>query len=313
MHIALTGATGFAGKLILQELLREKHTVKALARNPEALKNKNIEIVPGDLADATALAKLVNNAQCVVHVAGAIMAQNRSGYFKANLDGTKLLYAAAKSAGAARFIYISSITARESLLSDYAASKAAAELFLVGQKHGPEVLILRPSAIYGPGDKATLPLLKGLQSRYAILPGRASARFSLIHVQDFARVVASSITSPVCGILEVDDLSGGHTWAELVNIHRDLTGMPQTTLFAPKAAAHIVAGCVELFGLIARKPTMANRGKVTELYHQDWVARGANWPRDNPIVLKQGYEDTLKWYIEHGWLQNKFQIARRFT
>lgn len=313
MHIALTGATGFAGKLILQELLREKHTVKALARNPDALKSNNAEIVPGDLADVTALAKLVESAQCVVHVAGAIKAQNRAGYFKANLDGTKLLYAASKNAGVARFIYISSITAREPLLSGYAASKAAAELFLGGQKHGPEVLILRPSAIYGPDDKATLPLLKGLQTRYAILPGRASAKFSLIHVQDFARVVASSISSPVSGMLEVDDLSGGHTWADLANINRDLTGMPQTTLFAPKAAAHAVASCAELFGLIARKPSMTNRGKVTELYHGDWVARGANWPRDNPIGLKQGYEDTLKWYIEHGWLQNKFQIARRFT
>ncbi len=313
MQIALTGATGFAGKLILQELLREKHTVKALARNPNALKNSNAEIVPGDLADTTALAKLVEGAQCVVHVAGAIIAHNRAGYFKANLDGTKLLYAASKNAGVARFIYISSITAREPLLSDYAASKAAAELFLGGQKNRPGVLILRPSAIYGPGDKATLPLLKGLQSRYAILPGRASSKFSLIHVQDFARVVASSISSPVAGMLEVDDLSGGHTWADLANINRDLTGMPQSTFFVPKAAAHAVASCAELFGLIARKPSITNRGKVTELYHGDWVARGANWPRDNPIGLKQGYEDTLKWYIEHGWLQNKFQIARRFT
>ena len=311
MRIALTGATGFAGKIILQELLLENHVIAALARNPTHLKNTAITIVPGDLADKTALAELVKNAECVVHVAGAISAHNRAGYFKANLDGTKLLYEAAKSAGARRFVYVSSITAREPLLSHYAASKAAAEHFLLGQREGPEVLILRPSAIYGPGDKATLPLLKALQSNFAILPGRALSKFSLIHVKDFACVVAAAATSNAAGVLEVDDLSGGHTWADLVKFNRDIIGLPQKTAYAPKALAKTVAAGAELFAMFTLKPSITNRGKVAELYHTDWVARGTNWPRVNPIGLRQGYEETLNWYIHEGWLQNKSENRRK--
>ncbi len=310
MRIALTGATGFAGRIILQELLLENHAITALARKPEQLSNNGITVVQGDLADLAALAQLVEKADCVVHVAGAIAAHNRADYFKVNLDGTKLLYAAAKNAGAKRFVYISSITAREPLLSHYAASKAAAEHFLMGQNDGPDVLILRPSAIYGPGDKATLPLLKALQSNFAILPGRATAKFSLIHVQDFARVVAAAAPSKAVGILEVDDMGGGHMWADLIKVNREMTGFPQKTVYAPKAMAKTVAACAELYGMIARQPSMTNRGKVTELYHSDWVAKGANWPRDNPIGLRQGYEDTWKWYVQAGWLQNKTQERR---
>jgi len=311
MRIALTGATGFAGKLILSELKIAKHEIKTLARQPERLDQTQAEIIKGDLSDAAALALLVANAEVVVHVAGAISAHNRAGYFATNLNGTKKLYEAARQAKAERFVFVSSISAREPKLSHYAASKAAAEHFLLGQTSGPKVLILRPSAIYGPGDKATLPLLKALQSHFAILPGRASARFSLIHVEDFARVVADAAFSDASGIFEVDDLGGGHTWADLAKINRDITGQPQKQIHAPKPLAHTVAAFAELFGAVWGKPSMTNRGKVAELYHSDWVVRGANWPRDNPIGLAEGYADTLRWYIQEGWLPAKSQIVRK--
>jgi nucleoside-diphosphate-sugar epimerase len=311
MKIALTGATGFAGKLILAELEAVGHSISVLMRNPTTVSQQNIKTIKGDLADDTALVRLAAGADVVIHVAGAITASNRAGYFEVNLEGTKRLYAAAEKANCRRFVYISSITAREPMLSDYAASKAAAEHFLLGQFHGPEIVILRPCAIYGAGDKATLPLLKALQSNLAIVPGRATARFSLIHVQDFARVVSAAAISDATGVFEVDDLSGGHTWQDLADANRNVTGNPQKVIYAPKALAASFAACAEVLGLVTGKPTMTNRGKVAELYHQDWVARGANWPRTNALGLSEGYFETLQWYIKEGLLPNKPQIDRK--
>jgi nucleoside-diphosphate-sugar epimerase len=310
MNIALTGATGFAGRLILAELQKAGHSIKALARNPDYPFHSGVEIFKGSLADGASLSALVSNAEVIVHVAGAITARNRAGYFETNLEGTKRLYTAAKNANSSRFVYISSITAREPMLSDYAASKAAAEHFLLAQKDGPEVVILRPCAIYGPGDKATLPLVKALQSRLAIVPGRAAAQFSLIHVQDFARVVAAAAVSNATGTFEVDDLSGGHTWEDLAKANRAMNGNPQNLLYAPRLMATSFAACAELFSAVVRKPSITNRGKMAELYHHDWVARGENWSRANPIGLAQGFAETLQWYKQEGWLPNKTQIAR---
>jgi nucleoside-diphosphate-sugar epimerase len=311
MKIALTGATGFVGNFIVPELLAVKHKIKALARQPAALCNQGLEVIKGDLADETALAKLVENVDVVIHVAGAISERNRAGYFAANLAGTKRLYDASQKANCRRFIYVSSITAREPGLSHYAASKAAAEQFLLGQKGGPQVIIMRPSAIYGPGDRSTLPLLKTLQSHFAIVPGNAASRFSLIHARDFAQVVVSAAASNATGVLEVDDMAGGHTWQDLANANRAITGMPQKLIYAPKLLALTVATYAELVGSITTKPSITNRGKVTELYHQDWVARGQNWPRDNPIRLAEGLAETLRWYVEAGWLPNKFETVRK--
>jgi nucleoside-diphosphate-sugar epimerase len=311
MRIALTGATGFVGKSIVPELLGANHKIKALARRPETLTIPELEIVQGDLADDAALARLVENTDVVIHVAGAISARNRAAYFEANLASTKRLYEVAHSAKCKRFIYVSSITAREPKLSHYAASKAAAEQFLLGQFGGPKILILRPSAIYGPGDKSTLPLLKAMQSHLAIVPGNATSRFSLIHARDFAQVVASSAISDATGIFEVDDMAGGHTWQNLADANREINGMPQKLIYAPKLVAMTVASCAELVGMVTTKPSITNRGKVTELYHQDWVVRGPNWPRENPIRLAEGLAETLRWYVQAGWLPNKFETVRK--
>lgn len=310
-QIALTGASGFAGGPILAELLRAGHQVRVLARRPQQGQfDSNVTIVKGDLDDITALNALVADVDIVLHVAGAISALDENGYFKINFGGTRNVFNAAKAAGVKRFINVSSMAARNPELSAYAASKRAAEDFLEAQKTEMEVLTLRPSAIYGPGDKATLPLLSALQKTVAAIPGQSKARFSLVHVEDFALVVCEAATAKQTGVIEVDDMSGGHDWHELAALNRKINNYPRHVVFLPRSLVTGVAIASELTSKLTGQSGMVNRGKVNELYHGDWVARGDGWPRDNPIGLAKGLAETVTWYRAHGWLPPIKQAVR---
>ena len=311
MRIALTGATGFAGGPILAELLRAGHEVSILVRKLQDHQfDGGIKVVGGDLDNVDALNKFADGAEVIVHVAGAITAASEAGYFQINYNGTKNVHAAAVAAGVRRLVHISSLAARIPELSPYAASKRAAEDFLQYQDGKMAILILRPSAIYGPGDKATLPLLLALQKPVAAIPGKSGARFSLLHVNDFAAVVAQAAAATQQGLLEVDDMQGGHDWAELATLNREQSGRPRKLIYLPQGLVNAVALAAEWRVLLTGRPGMVNRGKVRELYHPDWVTRGAGWPRPNAIPLRDGFAETLSWYRNEGWLPPLAQNVR---
>jgi nucleoside-diphosphate-sugar epimerase len=218
MRIALTGATGFVGRAVTRELAGRGHELSVLVRNPARWEGAaRARVVTGDLFNKLALAELVSGSDAVLHLAGAIKALRREGYFAANRDGSANLLEAALAGGVKRLVHVSSLAAREPQLSHYAASKRAAEDLLLSRTNGLETLIIRASAVYGPGDEATLPLLKTLMSPVAILPGRSGQRFSLIHVDDLAAVLCAAVESDKTGLVEVDDLSGGHSWEGLAD------------------------------------------------------------------------------------------------
>ncbi|MDE2445769.1 MAG: NAD(P)-dependent oxidoreductase [Alphaproteobacteria bacterium] len=312
MKIALTGATGFAGGPILRHLLAAGHEVKALVRRPkDGQFDARVKITKGDLDRKDALQTLVSAVDVVVHVAGAISALNESGYFKVNYAGTRNVFEAAQLARVKRFINISSISARNPEISGYAASKRAAEDYLALQADNMDILTLRPSAIYGPGDRATLPLIQALQKYIAVIPGQKHARFSLMHVEDFAFVVAQAAASDQTGLLEIDDAQGGYNWAALAGANRKLFGRPNRVAYLPRGLVTAVAIASEIGTKMTGQSGMVNRGKVNELYHGDWVARGPGWPRQNAIGLEQGLAETVTWYRANGWLPPSPQADRR--
>ncbi len=302
--VALTGATGFVGSAVVPALLASGFEISALVRKPKLGQfPEQVKLVKGDLENTKALADLVQGADCVVHVAGAISALSEAQFFKANLVGVKAIFQATEAAGIKRFIHISSLAARMPALSPYAASKRAGEDYLVAEKGDMAIVILRPSAIYGPGDKATLPLLAALQKSTAFIPGTAAARFSLLHVRDFAAVIAAAVTSDATGLFEIDDMSGGHTWAELAQVNVKISGLPKRLVYLPHSLLNIVALVVEAISFVRQKAGMISWAKLRELYYEDWVVQGQNWPRPNPISLAEGLGETLEWYRNHGWLK----------
>ncbi|MFW6077126.1 MAG: SDR family oxidoreductase, partial [Hyphomicrobiales bacterium] len=127
--IALTGATGFVGRRVLALCAESGVAVRALARRPAALDgalNANVEVIEGDLLNEAALERLTEGAAAVIHCGGAI-AGSPETLAAANVEGTRRLVTAARRAGTARFVHVSSLAAREPALSGYASTKRLGE------------------------------------------------------------------------------------------------------------------------------------------------------------------------------------------
>ncbi|CAN5465085.1 NAD-dependent epimerase/dehydratase family protein [soil metagenome] len=299
--VAITGSTGFAGSAVVGLLERQGIALRLLMRKPSAEKNGNAEIVGGDLGDRPALARLMQGASAVIHIAGAIAAPNRAAFFETNAAGTLHVAQAAAKAGVKRFIHVSSLAAREPGLSDYGASKREAEDRLRPYKDDFEAVILRPPAIYGPGDRATLPLFAQMTKRIAVLPGTPQARFSLLYVEDFARLILAALDGAPAGLHEIDDETpGGYSWPELLAIAAQAAGHPIRPVFLPRGLAMPVARLAKVF---PRIPLTA--GKVNELYHADWVARRGSLGIAAPVRFMDGLPRTLSWYRDAGWLPRR--------
>lgn len=302
--VAITGATGFAGRHAISELQGRGYRLRALVRDPQSAKLPDtIEQVRGGLHDADALSRLMRGADAAVHLAGATSALSARDYFRVNADGTIAVANAAIAEGVTRFVHISSLSAREPRLSPYGASKRAGEDAVAGLADRLNAVIIRPPAVYGPGDKGTLPLIKELTRPIAVIPGRPDARFSLIHGRDLARIIADTLENQETGIHEVSDgRAGGYSWTDLVAIAAEVRGGAIRAVFLPRAVPYGVALAAEGWTRVTGKPGMVNRGKVRELYHPDWVSRDGALRLPNPVSFAEGLSETVSWYRQAGWL-----------
>jgi len=309
--IAMTGATGFAGRHAIIELLKHGHRLVVLVRDPaRADLPSGVEVIAGHLEDAAALAKLVCGADAVVHLAGITAASHPGDYFRYNTFPTRALAEFAVNAGVKRFVFASSLAAREEDVSFYGASKFAAEQELL-KFESLSTIILRAPAIYGPGDRATLPLIRQFTAPIAVIPGRREQRFSLIYVKDFVRLLADAVAGDVAGTFEVSDgTPGGYGWADLFRVAEAAEGRVIHRMFLPKPLAAGVALLASGTGRLRGKPGMVNPGKVRELYHADWVARGPGLPLNDPTTFVKGFPETLAWYRAAGWLPPRREADR---
>jgi len=305
--VSITGATGFIGRRTVELLLAQGLGVRALAREPRRLavpSGEGVEIVAGDLANGDALDRLARGSFAVIHCAGEIADPSR--YRAANVDGAKALAAAARRQSVAGFVHVSSLAAREPGLSDYGDSKLQGE-DAVREAFGATATIVRPPAVYGPGDRATLPLIAQLTRSTAILPGTAGQRFSLVHVDDLARaLVALAIASPREGAMHEphDGRQEGYAWSDLAAIAGGAQGRRVRVVHIPHAVLSMAAVAAESVSRLSGGRPALTRGKVAELYHRDWVCRAGEVPGWRPkMAFAEGFADTLAWYRRHGWLR----------
>lgn len=302
--IAITGGTGFAGRHVVSLLAREARPMRVLVRRPSSLADHpGVETVAGSLEDRNSLDRLVRNASAVIHIAGAIAARSRDEFFQVNAEGTKRVANAAADAGVSRFVHISSIAAREPSLSDYGASKRAGEDSLAAYAGVFALAILRPPVIYGPGDRTSLPLIAELTHRIAFLPGSPDARFSLIHVSDFARAAIHAADRGPDGLHEIDDGGEGYSWPGLVRIASEVEGRPITPVYLPRSMLLAVSTPVAAVARALGRPAFLSPDKVRQLYHKDWVCRSGAFPLTGQLRFREGFAETVRWYRKQGWLR----------
>lgn len=310
--IALTGASGFVGRAAVRRLVETGWPVRVLVRRRvAALEVAGVETVQGSLEDEAALQRLVAGAAAVVHCAGLVAAPSAAVFTQVNVLGSARLFAAA--AGAApppRILLLSSIAAREPRLSAYAHSKRAAEEILWRTAdQGIEACALRPPAVYGPGDRATLPIFRQLRSGLLFVPAVPDARFSLLYVHDLADAIAHLLATATWrrSVLELDDgREGGYRWADLAEIAGRQLGRRVRTIALPRPILWPIAAIAGLGGAAVGRAPRLSPGKLRELFHGDWVARPT---RPSPLqgwsphtTFATGFGQTLAWYRQEGWL-----------
>lgn len=310
--IALTGSTGFVGRRLLKALGDAGVPLRLLVRQgPRDCGFGSAEVITGDLGDEAALKALVAGASAVVHLAGAIAAPNRQAFFTINSEGTEKLGKAAVAAGVRRFIHVSSLAARTPEISDYGASKRAAEDALSAIKP-QNLLIVRPPVVYGPGDRATLPLLAQFTRRTAFIPGSAAARFSLLYVEDLVKFLMVRLGDEAHGLLEIDDgRPHGYGWPDLFELAAEAEGSEARPIYVPRWLLESLAWPVAAIGSAFKLRVPLTPGKVRELYHSDWVAHPSYPKAQDCIEFAEGFRRTIAWYREQGWLPAKTGPDRR--
>ncbi|MBC2663996.1 NAD(P)-dependent oxidoreductase [Novosphingobium flavum] len=301
--VAITGATGFVGQALIERALGDGIEVRALTRADQPAR-KGVTWVKGDLANIRALARLMKGAEAVIHVAGVINAPDPAGFEAGNVTGTLTVIEAARKAGVPRFVFVSSLSAREPDLSAYGASKAKAEKLV--KSSGLDWTIVRPPAIYGPRDKEILELFR--IARWGVLPMPPKAgRASLLHVDDLARLLLALVPpSRNTGhkVFEPDDgRPGGWSHYELARAIGWAVGRRPLVLHLSQRLLDGVAW--------ADARLRGDRAKLTPdrvgyMCHPDWVVRERARPPQRlwqaRIETRQGLETTARWYCDEGWL-----------
>lgn len=302
--VALTGATGFVGRHILERLLQAGFRVRALVRQPSKFgpPDPRVETVTGDLADRRTLETLVADAASVVHCAGLTRGVTRAQFDQVNTTGAADCARIAENAGVPRFLLISSLAAREPGISPYAASKRSGENAVLEKAGAMSATIFRPPAVYGPGDREMLPLWRMMGRGLAPVFGSPEARFSLIFVEDLANAV---VAWQKCGTLpwttfELDDGQiGGYGWREVCDTVSSITGRPVRQIRLPAPTLALPAAFASAAGLVTPFKPMLSLGKLRELRHADWVCRpeaGVGIPGWSPECrLFEGLLKTPGW------------------
>ena len=301
--IAITGATGFVGQALIEQALAAGFTVRALARR-EQPHRKGVSWVHGDLADGKALAKLMRRAEAVIHVAGVVNAPDRDGFHAGNVAGTLSVVEAAKRAGVQRFVFVSSLSAREPRLSDYGGSKARAEKLV--RASGLDWTIVRPPAIYGPRDREMLELFRLARWRVLPMPPR-HGRASLLHVDDLARLLLALVPPErrtLHKVIEPDDgKPGGWSHYEIARAIGWAVGRRPWVLHLSRPMLDRVA---RLDGWWRKDKAKLTADRVGYMCHPDWVvserARAPARLWQPQVETRAGLQATAAWYREAGWL-----------
>ncbi|UPG96517.1 NAD-dependent epimerase/dehydratase family protein [Luteibacter aegosomatissinici] len=303
--VALTGATGFIGHALRTHLMAAGYRVRALYRPRRGRVMQcadGLKWVAGDLADRDALAELVKGADAVIHCAGSVRGASRADFDRVNEAGVvDIVRAAENEPSVRRFLLISSLAAREAQLSDYAGSKRRGELALQAGAQRMTWTIIRPPAVYGPGDKEMLPMFRGMARGVAAIPGDGNGRFSMIHVADLASAVVAWLDSGrgVGATYELDDGHGGYDWPTVLGTAARVLrgGAPIRRLAIPVPVLRFVGRTNLMAARVFGYAPMLSPGKVREVTHADWSADSHAFSQDTgwrpAISFDRGLAETL--------------------
>ncbi len=325
--VLVTGATGFTGSVLTRKLVNAGLNVNAIARessNLSTLSDLDIQWFRGDVADKEIVKAAADNVAYIFHLAAAFRdaKSTEADYHRIHVTSTRnIVNEAMKHSDFKRYIHISTIgvhghiedpdadeTYRFSPGDDYQKTKLIAEQWLrefAGKNQFPYTII-RPAAIYGPGDRRLLKLFKMAKHRFFPLLGKGKCYYHMIHVDDLANAIILSATVDqalgevfICGNDEPIPI------ADIARITAERLGVQTTVIRLPVGPFFIAADVCEAICRPFRIEPPIYRRRVA-FYTKD---RMFNTQKLRNVLgyhprfsNKDGLIQTIDWYIDQGWL-----------
>ncbi|HBG93222.1 MAG TPA: epimerase [Nitrospiraceae bacterium] len=321
MKTLVTGATGFIGSHLVEELLKRGYSVTCLVRrtsNLQWIDGLNVRLIYGDCAIKESLLNAAADFDYIFHLAGLTKAANEKDFFSANALGTENLINAVieKNPAVKRFVYLSSLaaagpscngapskeTGEPKPVSAYGRSKLEGERIVMKHKSAIPVTVIRPPAVYGPRDKDFYIFFKLLKKGISLSWGECY--YSLLYVDDLVRGAILSAESKTAEG-EIFYLSDGRIYSneEITEaIALTLESKP-VRLKIPKSLMPVIAGIGQKLG---NQGNIINKDKIRELQHSYWTCDSTKSRNELGFIpnvgIKEGIKWTADWYRIHQWL-----------
>ena len=278
MKILVTGGGGFVGGYIIERLLARGYTVRSIGRSPQPqLEAQGVDVVCGDLTDASALSAACEGVSAVFHVAArAGVWGSWESYYQPNVVGTRNVVAACREQGVGRLIYTStpsvvfngqpicggdeSLPYGKNWLCHYAQTKAIAEEeALAANSETLKIVALRPHLIFGPGDPHLLPrVIASVQAGRLKIVGDGRSRVDVSYVGNVADAHLDAFDALAAGkgAGQAYFISQGESvelWPWVNSILKDLGHPPLTSKIPLPVAYTVGALCEGLWKVLGRR------------------------------------------------------------
>ncbi|MCL4458583.1 MAG: NAD-dependent epimerase/dehydratase family protein [Chloroflexi bacterium] len=295
--IFVTGATGFVGHHLIEELTLRNQQVRCLVRRSSKvtfLQQVGAELIYGSLEEPYSYKDSLGGVDTVIHLAAIISTPNPAHFKRVNLEGTQNLLRACLHSSIKRFIYISTINVLLEDKTAYAASKLEAEGLVL---HSPlPVTVLRPSLVYGEYDTKNIRKLIDLCLKYPIIPivGDGNYRLQPVYVKDIVASILAVLENEAT-VGKVYNIAGPTvvTFNQLVDLICAILRVKRIKLHIPLAAIEILDKAYRFAlkrNLLGEQLLTINRDKLADI-RSAVVDFGYH-----PLTLSEGIAQTIaKW------------------
>ncbi|UCC41335.1 MAG: NAD-dependent epimerase/dehydratase family protein [Candidatus Aminicenantes bacterium] len=320
MRALVTGASGYIGGHLVKRLSEDEVETRAFVRNTSNITKlkelENVEICYGDLTDFSSLEKAVRGIQVVYHIGG--LASDWGDYrdfYRVNYLGTKNTLQASVDSHIEKFIYLSTMGVQDlkgssviqedqpygRFTGNYLRSKAKAEQYVRRYSHLLPTVIIRPPAVYGPGDPlCTTRALRFAQRNLMLLISRGRGIFPHVYIDNLvdALCLANQNESAVGEIFNLTDGEDTSTGEFFTNLNH-IAGKGNIRLMFPYPIAWGVALLMDIFARLTGKHPLLSRVafKFLTLKCRFDISKARNKLGYNPAVsLNEGMRRIKLWW-----------------